>query len=94
MAEQERKPIIQLSGITKSFFIGTPNELQVLKGIDLKVYEICWRDTFGYELFISLHNGLMEVWAAEITVVYEKILSSETLPCTFRTSDETSDMGD
>ncbi len=39
MEEQSRKPIIRLSGITKNFFIGTPNELRVLKGIDLTVYE-------------------------------------------------------
>ncbi|MCR5799716.1 MAG: ABC transporter ATP-binding protein [Lachnospiraceae bacterium] len=31
--------MIRLSGITKNFFIGTPNELRVLKGIDLTVYE-------------------------------------------------------
>lgn len=35
----EKKPIIELSGIDKRFYIGTPNELQVLKGIDLTVYE-------------------------------------------------------
>lgn len=41
MEEQEnsRKPIISLSGIKKKYFIGTPNELEVLKGIDLTVYE-------------------------------------------------------
>lgn len=36
---KERKPIISLRGITKNYFIGTPNELKVLKGIDLDVYE-------------------------------------------------------
>lgn len=39
MGEETRKPIISLKGITKNFFIGTPNELKVLKGIDLTVYE-------------------------------------------------------
>ena len=34
-----RKPVIELSGITKNYFIGSPNELKVLKGIDLKVYD-------------------------------------------------------
>ncbi|MCM1092142.1 MAG: ABC transporter ATP-binding protein [Muribaculum sp.] len=34
-----QKPIIELQGIIKKFYIGTPNELQVLKGIDLTVYE-------------------------------------------------------
>ncbi|MDD7027654.1 MAG: ABC transporter ATP-binding protein [Lachnospiraceae bacterium] len=34
-----KKKIIELSGIRKSFYIGTPNELEVLKGIDLTVYE-------------------------------------------------------
>lgn len=35
----ERKKIIELKGIVKKFFIGSPNELTVLKGIDLDVYE-------------------------------------------------------
>lgn len=35
----EKKKIIELSGIRKSFYLGTPNELEVLKGIDLTVYE-------------------------------------------------------
>lgn len=39
MSEQSRKPIITLSDIRKNFFIGTPNELKVLKGINLTVYE-------------------------------------------------------
>lgn len=39
MEENQKKPIIRLSNITKNFFIGTPNELKVLKGIDLTVYE-------------------------------------------------------
>ena len=33
------KKIIEMSGIKKSFFIGKPNELEVLHGIDLTVYE-------------------------------------------------------
>ena len=36
---EERKKIIELSGIVKKFFIGSPNELTVLKGLDLTVYE-------------------------------------------------------
>jgi len=39
MGEDTRKPIIRLNDIRKNFFIGTPNELRVLKGIDLTVYE-------------------------------------------------------
>lgn len=39
MSEQSKKPIITLRDIRKNFFIGTPNELKVLKGIDLTVYE-------------------------------------------------------
>lgn len=31
--------MIELNNITKSYFIGLPNELQVLKGISLKVYK-------------------------------------------------------
>ena len=39
MGEQQRKTIISLRDIRKNFFIGTPNELKVLKGINLDVYE-------------------------------------------------------
>lgn len=35
----EHKPVIQLQDIYKRFYIGTPNELQVLNGIDLNVEE-------------------------------------------------------
>ena len=35
----EKKLVIDMKGIRKSFYIGTPNELEVLKGIDIKVYE-------------------------------------------------------
>ncbi|WP_297422317.1 ABC transporter ATP-binding protein [Clostridium sp.] len=31
--------IIEMKGITKSFYIGTPNELNILKGIDMSVKE-------------------------------------------------------
>ena len=34
-----RRRIIAMRGIIKRFYIGTPNELTVLKGIDLDVYE-------------------------------------------------------
>ena len=33
------KKIIEMRGIVKRFFIGSPNEIEVLKGIDLDVYE-------------------------------------------------------
>ena len=39
MGEQQRKTIISLRDIKKNFFVGTPNELKVLKGINLDVYE-------------------------------------------------------
>lgn len=35
----DRKAMIELHDIIKRFYIGTPNELEVLKGIDLTVYE-------------------------------------------------------
>ncbi len=35
----DKKKIIEMRGIIKRFYIGTPNELTVLKGIDLDVYE-------------------------------------------------------
>ncbi len=36
---EDRKCIIDLKNIVKSFYVGTPNELEILHGIDLKVYE-------------------------------------------------------
>lgn len=39
MQNQEKKKIIELKDIYKRFYIGTPNELEVLKGINLTVYE-------------------------------------------------------
>lgn len=35
----EKKKVIDMKGIRKRFYIGTPNELEVLKGIDIEVYE-------------------------------------------------------
>lgn len=36
---EERKTIIDLQGVVKRFFIGKPNELEILHGIDLRVQE-------------------------------------------------------
>ena len=33
----EKQPIIRLRGIVKKFYIGQPNELEILHGIDLDV---------------------------------------------------------
>ena len=38
MAEQ-KAPLIQMEGIVKRFYIGHPNELEILHGIDLTVQE-------------------------------------------------------
>lgn len=35
----EKKKVIDMKGIKKRFYIGTPNELEVLKGIDIEVFE-------------------------------------------------------
>ncbi len=35
----EKAPIINMTGIRKSFYIGKENELEILHGIDLQVYE-------------------------------------------------------
>ena len=35
----EKRTVIDMKEIRKSFYIGTENELAVLKGIDIKVYE-------------------------------------------------------
>ena len=37
MGEKNEKPVIDLKGIVKRFFVGKPNELEVLHGIDLQV---------------------------------------------------------
>jgi len=34
-----REKIIEMRGIVKSYYLGTPNELEILHGIDLDVYE-------------------------------------------------------
>ena len=39
MTGMERKPIIEMKGIRKSYYVGKPNELEILHGIDLTVYE-------------------------------------------------------
>ena len=36
---EQRENILELSGIIKRFYIGKPNELQILNGIDLNVKE-------------------------------------------------------
>ena len=35
----ENRTIIDLKGIVKRFYIGRPNELEILHGIDLQVHE-------------------------------------------------------
>ena len=35
---ETKKPLIEMHGIRKSYYIGTPNELEILHGIDLTVY--------------------------------------------------------
>ena len=37
-AEAAARPLIEMRGIRKSFYIGQPNELEILHGIDLTVY--------------------------------------------------------
>ena len=36
---EEKRTIIDLKGIVKRFYIGSPNELEILHGIDLQVKE-------------------------------------------------------
>ena len=33
------RPVIEMRGIHKSYYIGRPNELEILHGIDLSVYK-------------------------------------------------------
>ena len=35
---QEKKPVIEMRGIIKRYYVGQPNELEILHGIDLMVY--------------------------------------------------------
>lgn len=34
-----KRPLIEMKNIIKRYYIGEPNELEILKGIDLKIYE-------------------------------------------------------
>ena len=36
---KDKKPLIEMKGIVKKYYIGEPNELEILHGIDLKIYE-------------------------------------------------------
>lgn len=36
---KEKKPLIEMKKIIKKYYIGQPNELEILHGIDLKIYE-------------------------------------------------------
>lgn len=38
-ADSARRTLIEMQGITKSYYIGQPNELEILHGVNLKVYE-------------------------------------------------------
>lgn len=38
-AQTGRRTLIQMQGIRKSYYVGQPNELEILHGIDLTVYE-------------------------------------------------------
>ena len=38
MTHTAEKPVIEMHGIVKSFYVGKPNELKILHGIDLTVY--------------------------------------------------------
>ena len=37
---ETKKPLIEMHGIRKSYYIGKPNELEILHGIDLTVYPV------------------------------------------------------
>ena len=37
-ADHPARPLIAMRGIRKSYYIGQPNELEILHGIDLTVY--------------------------------------------------------
>ena len=36
---KNQKPLIEMKGIIKKYYIGKPNELEILKGINLNIYE-------------------------------------------------------
>ena len=39
MSAARGEPVIEMRGIVKSFYLGTPNELEILHGIDLTIRE-------------------------------------------------------
>ena len=56
--------------------------------INLEIKHIGRRNSFWDKVFISLHNGLVQVWALEKPSVYEEILIPQPLPCRIGTPDE------
>lgn len=82
MEEKERKPIITLKDIRKNFFIGTPNELHVLKGINLNVYEgefvsIVGQSGSGKSTLMNIIGALDRPTSGEYTLDGVDIISAK-----------------
>ena len=59
-----RRLIIDMKGIVKRFYIGQPNELEILKGIDLQVYKgefvsIVGASGSGYSRLMNIIGALV-----------------------------------
>ena len=62
---ETQKPLIEMHGIRKSYYIGKPNELEILHGIDLTVYPgefvaIVGESGSGKSVFVKCAMGLLD----------------------------------
>ena len=79
-AAHPAQPLIQMQGIRKSYYIGQPNELEILHGIDLTVYPgefvaIVGESGSGKTTIINLLMRLYEKDAGSIRINGQEVSS-------------------
>ena len=70
---ETKKPLIEMHGIRKSYYIGKPNELEILHGIDLTVYPgefvaIVGESGYGKSTLMNIIGVLDKPTAGEYTL--------------------------
>ena len=70
---ETKKPLIEMHGIRKSYYIGRPNELEILHGIDLTVYPgefvaIVGESGSGKSTLMNIIGGLDKPTSGEYTL--------------------------
>ena len=73
-AAHPAQPLIQMQGIRKSYYIGQPNELEILHGIDLTVYP-------GEFVAIVGESGSGKSTLMNIIGVLDKPTAGVSAPC-------------